>query len=64
MPKLNLKNLPKVIGEKEDGVVLKQPQQSITREDDYRKRRLNHYFVSKKRCFLPRKHNPDVIVRT
>jgi hypothetical protein len=47
-PKLNLKNFPKAIGEKEDGVVLKQPQQSIAREDDYRKRRLNNYFSSEK----------------
>jgi splicing factor 3B subunit 1 len=57
MPKLNLKDFPRGVGEKEDGVGLKKPQQIIDREDDYRKRRLNNYFSSEKRCFLPRKHD-------
>jgi hypothetical protein len=39
MPKLNQKELSRSIGEKEDGIKLKKPQQIINREDDYRKMR-------------------------
>jgi hypothetical protein len=56
-PKLNLMNFPKVGGKKEDGVILRQPQQSLTREDDYKKGRLNNYFSSEMWCFPLRKHD-------
>jgi splicing factor 3B subunit 1 len=36
-----LKDLPRGVGEEEDGIRLKKPQQIIDREYDYKKRRLN-----------------------
>jgi hypothetical protein len=63
-PKLNLKNFPKARGKKEDGVILRKPQQSLTREDDYRKRRLNNYFSSEMWCFPLGNMTPDIVVHT
>jgi hypothetical protein len=41
MPKLMLKDFPRGVGEEEDGIGLKKPQQIIDREDNYMTRRLN-----------------------
>jgi hypothetical protein len=44
MPKWNLKDLPRGVGEEENGIELKKNQWIIDREDNYRKKRLKKLF--------------------
>jgi hypothetical protein len=44
MPKLTLKDLLRGIGEEEDDIKLKKPQQIVNKEEDYMKRRLKKLY--------------------
>jgi splicing factor 3B subunit 1 len=64
-PTLNLKDSPRGVGTKEDGIRLKNPQHIIDREDDYRKRRLNKIIFPDRRDVVSMGNTtPDVVIRT
>jgi len=65
MPKLNLNDLPRGIGEEEDSIWLKKPQWIIDREENYMKRRLNKIiFPDRNNDFSMGNMTPDAIIQT
>lgn len=64
-PKSLLKEMPRGVGDEDEGLGFKKPSRIIDREDDYRKRRLNRVLSPDRHdAFAAGDKTPDVSVRT